>query len=56
MRNLRRFFALFLALVTVFAFAVTAAAEPAEELAYLNGVPMPPATGKSPLRLTRTFP
>ena len=37
MRNLRRFFALFLALVTVFAFAVTAAAEPAEELAYLNG-------------------
>ena len=37
MRNLRSFFALFLALVTVFAFAVTAAAEPAEELAYLNG-------------------
>ena len=37
MRNLRRFFALFLALATVFTFAVTAAAEPAEELAYLNG-------------------
>ena len=37
MRNLRRFFALFLALATILTFAVTAAAEPAEGLAYLNG-------------------
>ena len=37
MSNLRRFFALFLALATVFSFAAIATAESNEDLAYLNG-------------------